>query len=251
MSSLRIYAHLFSFEPRQAINLCKKLGIGYEITLNAQRLDYEFNELIKLAQKWHCSAHAPVLNLDIGAMDYLILQSVKTRLKQVVHFSESAKCKWIVIHTGYHYILHRGKFYKKWVNIAKNTLCEIATISKFPIHVENVDEPSPQVFIDLLNGTDNKVFFCFDIGHAYAFSREKKLKTWIETLGSFIREVHLHENPGTEDSHEPPGSGYISNLNELLCLIEDYTDKFIITLEPRDENDLIKGMKWLKENGWM
>jgi len=50
------------------------------------------------------------------------------------------------------------------------------------------------------------VRFCFDIGHQHAFSRST-LEDWLRALGSYLGQLHLHDNHGTADEHLPVGEG--------------------------------------------
>ena len=77
------------------------------------------------------------------------------------------------------------------------------------IHLENVYEQTPEMILALIEtiSSDN-IGFCLDVGHMNAFS-DTPLIDWLETLGPYLKEVHLHDNDGQGDVHGPIGSGKV------------------------------------------
>lgn len=77
---------------------------------------------------------------------------------------------------------------------------------------------------------DDNLRFCFDIGHANAFT-----KNVFEFLNfSFVREklecLHIHDNDGTQDQHHLPFQGNV-NWQRLMPLLMDINPKLNLTLE--------------------
>ncbi len=75
--------------------------------------------------------------------------------------------------------------------------------------VENLtNEPTtPEHLIEILTvGHLKRIGVCLDLGHAY---RTVGIDAAIQTLGSRVRSVHVHDNHGTRDEHLWPGEGTI------------------------------------------
>ena len=86
--------------------------------------------------------------------------------------------------------------------------------------------------------------FCLDTGHLNVFS-SAELNVWIQRLGPFIRQIHIHDNDGFLDQHLPPGQGNI-DFNPLFRFLEGRVDDPpLITLEPHREEDLDPFLEFL------
>ncbi|KYH33967.1 xylose isomerase-like TIM barrel [Clostridium tepidiprofundi DSM 19306] len=78
---------------------------------------------------------------------------------------------------------------------------------EFKLAIENLKS---QRHIDyLLQQIESDMFgFCFDSGHANAFTKNLELFPW-ELYGDRIMSLHLHDNNGEKDQHLIPGKGNI------------------------------------------
>jgi len=114
--------------------------------------------------------------------------------------------------------------------------------------VENVYEENPRAMKEVLPMLrDVPVYQCLDTGHVSAFSRTG-LKAWLKQMGPFIRQMHLHDNDGTGDTHGPVGSGSVD-----FGLVKDFIArapvKPLVTLEPHSEEDIWKTLRGLRVTG--
>lgn len=79
----------------------------------------------------------------------------------------------------------------------------------------------------------DSIWYCFDAGYAN-LSIEFTLKQYVDTLGERVAHLHLTDNYGQIDDHEPPGlQGGISrkNWDYLLNTLEKYDNDIIGSLE--------------------
>ena len=113
--------------------------------------------------------------------------------------------------------------------------------------IENVYEETPDSLKNLLDEIHSPhVRFCFDTGHYHAFSKRKvPLSNWIETLGSYLWEVHLHDNHTESDEHLPMGEGSF-DFDQFFTLLSQFQLKPIFTIEPHQEDHLRRGMEAAK-----
>jgi sugar phosphate isomerase/epimerase len=84
---------------------------------------------------------------------------------------------------------------------------------------------------------------CFDIGHQFVFGKVS-LDSWIDMLGPYIGQLHLHDNSGSKDEHLPLGSGKI-DFYPLIGFLKKRKKLPLITLEPHKEADLWLSMEYL------
>ena len=80
---------------------------------------------------------------------------------------------------------------------------------KLTIALENVFDQTPEMLSRLLTHFSSPYFgHCLDIGHYNLFIKYD-LKQWLDDLGPYLKEVHLHDNHGQGDEHLAPGEGQI------------------------------------------
>ena len=141
---------------------------------------------------------------------------------------------------------------KKWIRNAITLFSEINNSLKkrFKIHLENSFENDPEIFLEILKGIKSDNFrICLDIGHINVYSIQP-IEYWIDKLAPYIEEVHLHNNDGKADHHWTLDVGNI-DIENILHELENKVGKFVLTLEPRNREDLEKNLKWLEERGWL
>ena len=113
--------------------------------------------------------------------------------------------------------------------------------------LENVYEHFPDDILILLEQLKNKrVGFCLDVGHQAVFSRSP-VKQWIDVLGYYLKQLHLHDNFGESDDHLALGDGNI-NFSEIFMFVKHLNQKTMaVTIEPHREQDLLPSLKYLKK----
>jgi sugar phosphate isomerase/epimerase len=113
--------------------------------------------------------------------------------------------------------------------------------------LENTYEDGPDDIKVLFEELENlNVGFCLDTGHQAAFG-SSPLETWLQSLGHYIEQVHLHDNDGNEDTHLALGQGEIdfSALFDYLKITKK--EPPVITLEPHKEEDLWPSVDYLEK----
>ncbi|HRT71605.1 MAG TPA: TIM barrel protein, partial [Syntrophales bacterium] len=116
------------------------------------------------------------------------------------------------------------------------------------IALENVYEKTPHQLCRLFRGLDAaNLIFCFDAGHFNAFSN-RSFEQWMEELGPFLGQLHLHDNSGVADEHLPVGDGNFP-FARLFSTVEEMKVRPIITLEPHTEENFWKTLKNLETIG--
>lgn len=226
--------------------LVLKERINPEIGLDCFALDHFGREdFIRVAHTLHDSGvtitlHAPFFDLRPGALDSKIRKSSIDRLKQCFDLVPYFKPKSLVCHTGFDERYYRSNE-ERWLENSRETwsyFLTIATEMNTTIALENVYENDPLYFGRLLESfrENSQICCCFDTGHCNAFS-QKPLEVWIEKIGIYIGELHLHDNHGLVDEHAPVGTGNFP-FHDLFSILKEKNFHPIITLEPHSEKDL-------------
>jgi sugar phosphate isomerase/epimerase len=191
--------------------------------------------------------HAPFMDLSPGGVDEKIRQVTADRIKQAVRESIPFRPRLIIIHPGYDDYRFNGEA-DRWLKNSLKTWREV--LDSYPdtnFAVENVFENRPDTLERLIKEMNSDRFrYCFDTGHFNVFSKIS-LKEWLERVGHYISEVHLHDNHGKEDEHLGLGDGKF-DFDTLFNFLERNSIKPIFTLEAHTKEGVIKSIEYLKNN---
>ncbi len=192
------------------------------------------------------SLHGPFWDLCPGSQDKLIRQVTYLRLQQFVDVVAILEPVQVVCHTGYDPYHHRGQM-DSWLDRSSDIWTPLVKRVEgygVPLLLENVWEHDPFFIVELLKRIDSNWFgFCLDVGHQNSFSKTT-LATWLSSTADFLKEIHLHDNDGSEDSHLPIGQGNI-NFSFLFQFLRQRGLNPLLTLEPHQENHLYESLTGL------
>jgi sugar phosphate isomerase/epimerase len=234
------------------LDLFVEFGLNPEIGLDAHALDnYSSLDFKKIISPFHknerrITVHGPFLDLSPGSSDPAIRDITRRRLEQVLALVPILKPKTVVCHAGYEEDRY-SYFYESWLGKSLEMwrwfgekLLEAGTV----LMLENVYEKKPAEILPFLSRLQNlNVGFCFDLGHQFAFGKAS-LDSWIDMLGPYIGQLHLHDNNGSKDEHLPLGKGKI-DFYPLIGFLKKRKELPLITLEPHEEADLWPSMEYL------
>ncbi|MGB9712699.1 MAG: sugar phosphate isomerase/epimerase family protein [Dissulfurimicrobium sp.] len=226
--------------------------INPEIGLNGGVLDeFRFQSFRRIARIFKasgtkCTIHAQFTDLSIGAIDKKIRRVSVDRLRQCLEIAAIYEARSMVFHTGFderHYLSFEGR----WMENARaslETLCREAESAGIPIMLENVFEPSPAIHKALFSAADSPALkFCFDMGHQQVFSKTG-LSIWLDELGRYIGQLHLHDNLGRKDDHLAIGAG-ILDFDALFSFLTAHKIHPLLTLEPHGEEQVMPTLRGL------
>jgi sugar phosphate isomerase/epimerase len=191
--------------------------------------------------------HGPFMDLAPGAVDEHIREVSAGRLQRTMDLVPLFRPSSAVFHAGYDDRKYHASR-KEWLARSLATwepLIGRAEELGVAIHLENVYEQTPEMILTLLEAiSSDSVGFCFDVGHMNAFA-EVPLLEWLDALGPYLREIHLHDNDGQGDTHAPIGSGNFP-FDQLFRYLRDQGMNPLLTLEPHEEPSLWKSLENLE-----
>lgn len=230
--------------------------INPEIGLDAEALDTVAEPVFRkcaeaLGEKGvTVSFHAPFVDLATGSSDPEIRAVSFRRFEQVLRLVPLFRPKTVVCHTGYEEFRH-GYMKPQWI---ENSLDLWRWFSRHlndegcRLVLENVFEKSPGEFLPLFETlASEQVGFCFDVGHQAAFSNAT-LSEWLDVLGPYLHQLHLHDNYGDQDSHLALGRGSIEFEVLFDYLRRNHAKRPLITLEPHVDADLWPSLSYLEDH---
>lgn len=233
-----------------------KHGINPEVGVSAAALDkYEFGEFKRVAERilergLSVTLHGPFIDLSPGSSDPAIRDCTRRRFEQLTKLIPVFKPKTIVCHAGYdwkRYSYAREEWIENsldtWSWLGKTVVNEGARLM-----LENVYEDGPEdIRVLFENLSDCGVGFCLDVGHQKVFSAAS-LDVWLETLGQYLGQVHLHDNRGQRNEHLAIGSGTV-DFPVLFDYLKNGKKKElpVITLEPHEKDGLWPSLEYIEK----
>jgi sugar phosphate isomerase/epimerase len=236
------------------LELFLRHGINPEIGFDSNALDLKDEVTLKTVarrlaeQGLSVTLHGPFMDLVPGGVDGELRKASARRLQQAMDLIPRFRSRSVVFHAGYDdrcYSQHR----EEWLAGSLTTwgpLVRKAEELDVLINLENVFEQTPEMILALLKRISSEhIGFCLDVGHCNAFSRTS-LKEWLDALGPYLQEVHLHDNDGMDDDHGPIGTGTVP-FEELFQYLTERRMRPVLTLEPHEEASLWKSLETLEK----
>ncbi|MDD5476380.1 MAG: sugar phosphate isomerase/epimerase [Syntrophales bacterium] len=199
--------------------------------------------------------HAPFYDLRPGAIDGKIREVTFNRIAEVFRVVPLFKPLSVVCHAAFdrrYYVSHEDE----WLENSIKTWTPFVRMARdlgTTLMLENVYEDCPdelKLLMEHLVSVSRKesggaeaepsVGLCFDTGHWNAFSGTP-LDVWMEGLGPFIGQVHLHDNDGSGDEHLPVGEGTFP-FYDFFDILNRRERKPIVTIEPHTPEALRKSL---------
>ena len=186
--------------------------------------------------------HAPFCELTPCAVDPMIGEVSRFRYEQAAELALSHGVKRVVIHSGFvpnvydprWYLERAPRFWREY--LAKKP-------ADFELLLENVLDPDPELLARTAAAVDDpRLGLCLDIGHAAVYSG-RPWQEWTEAFAPYLRHVHLHDNDGATDLHQPLGAGKLP-LKPWLEALEQARPTY--TLE---NMDAAPSVRWLEQQG--
>ena len=226
-----------------------EIGIDGETMDTVAKKDFQTVASLLHEEGLSVTLHGPFYDLVPGAMDLRMLEATRKRLHQAFDLVPLFSPLSIVCHTGYDNKRYRESR-DQWLENAVNTWSLLLKGLKHThtiLVIENVYEKTPTMLLTLLKAlTGENVGFCFDTGHMNAFSATT-MKDWLDVMGPFLKQIHLHDNDGGWDDHLAIGRGNI-DFEVLFGYLQKHSGKPIITLEAHEETSLWESVDVLSKS---
>ena len=227
------------------LELFLRYGINPEIGFDALALETASQEaMAEMARLMEeqgrtITFHGPFMDLATGGLDERIREVTARRLQRTMELVPVFRPQSVVFHAGYddrRYHAHREEWLS-WSLATWEPVIRQAEDLGVVIHLENVYEHTPEMILALIEKISSKnLGFCLDLGHMNVFG-QAPMSEWLDALGPYLKEVHLHDNDGSSDAHDPIGSGTVP-FEELFQYLRDQKMRPVVTLEPHEEATL-------------
>jgi len=241
-----IQVHIpFRLLKGEFLDMVIEKGIHPEISFDHNILDVNRTADYKnVARRFHDAGrtvtfHAPFLDLRPGSLDPRIRDVTLLRLRQIFGIALIFRPRMVVCHPSFdirYYITAEEMWLHNSIATWRRVL-ELADQADTVIAFENVYEENPEELGLLFDALDSRrIRLCFDTGHFNVYSRTP-LNDWMDRLGTFMGEVHIHDNKGEKDEHLPIGEGTFP-FRRFFDAMRDCGARAVFTVEAHSEEDL-------------
>lgn len=233
------------------------LGFGGELYLSAEEINNYDSRIIGGIKDFTQKNHLPLrLHGPIAKIDYSQIQST-IPLMQSLYANTIKLCKilginHIVTHAEFDYSIDFpvNKQLENAVSLW-HVLCDDLSVNNIYINIENHCEIKPDHLIMLLEKINSPHFgMCVDIGHFNAFSDLGTKKCLAKYPIGSIKEVHLADNEGDDDTHLSLGEGNI-DFASFFKILEKRSEDCVFILEPRNIAEAKKSLSFLRKEGFL
>ena len=242
-------------EPAKLMKFIEKTGLKYwEVVLSSKNMEEERRaiEEIEASANLKLTFHAPFADLNPACLSpELRDRSIKT-IKRAIEIT-SCFSDILVLHPG-HLKPHGFCFPERAWEINVKSFQEIGKYADdhgVKLLLENMPDlkhtmcKSYEEVESMIHASGIDGGIVFDVGHANTTGNVKK---FLMNLDS-VSHIHLHDNDGKRDLHEPLGKGSV-RWKEILPEISKLEDVVCI-LEIRNFRDGLRSLRYLEESGFI
>lgn len=229
-------------------------GINPEIVFDARALERfsqaDFSAVAEALRKNALTVtfHAPFVDLSAGSSDPAVRDVTRRRFEELLALVPLFRPVTVVAHAGYDW--KRYEYFRdEWLANSLefwSWLSDALNREGSRLMLENVYEQGPaeiRVLFEQLSS--RRVGLCLDCGHLTVFGGAP-LQEWLESLGGFIGQLHLHDNLGEKDDHLPMGRGRIDFSRLFAYLKAERTQPPVMTLEAHQTDDVWESLECLE-----
>lgn len=191
------------------------------------------------------SLHGVFLDICVHSSDSKIAAVSKERILRNLEIASFLEAKYIVFHGGFIPWIRHESYVNNWLERNADFWSEALKKFNLTVLLENVWEPTPEVFRRLLDKVGSpRLKICFDTGHANIFSKVP-FKEWFEQLNQDIPYLHVNDNKGEVDNELTLGDGTI-DWHEFTNTLEDCQVNPEIVLEVGTLEKTRQSLKYLQ-----
>jgi len=236
------------------VQLAQVRGLGIEVMAFAfaDTLDGDWHELTEhyrpiLKQvPGAITMHGPFMDMAPGSPDAHINQVCIERYQHAIQIGAALEVEKVVFHANFIAPIHTSAYRSGWHERNLNfwqPLAEYAGREGVLMTVENMWEFDPDIIGDLVKQINHPYLkVCLDVGHAHLYG-EVPFARWLNALEPVLAHVHMNNNDGKLDLHQPLDRGVL-DYGKLVAAVRELRTSPTITLEMDDINFFLSSLPY-------
>lgn len=193
--------------------------------------------------------HGAFFDVCINSGDPRIFEVSDLRVHQSMEIARKMGLKAVIFHTNYIVNFRLQSYLDMWLNLNESYWRKI--LKEYPkqmIYIENMFDEAPVMLTKLAERMRDEPRFavCLDVAHAMISG--SSMEKWMNSLTPYVSHLHINDNDGVEDLHQPVGSGALdwelfSRWGRSLVNVPS------ILIEVRSYRDLERSVRYMEEKG--
>lgn len=193
--------------------------------------------------------HGAFLDICVNSADSRIFEASDYRVRQCMDIAVKMGLKAVIFHTNYivNFRLRSyldswiGKNEEYWRNILKD-------YGEQQVYIENMFDDAPEMLKSLAERMADEPRFgvCLDVAHA--FISGSPVENWYNAMSPYVKHIHINDNDGIEDLHNPVGTG-IMEWDKFNRWCRELGKEPSVLIETRGYGHLETSVEYMQKNG--
>jgi sugar phosphate isomerase/epimerase len=191
--------------------------------------------------------HGAFLDICINSDDPQIFAVSDKRVHQSMEIAKTMHLKAVIFHTNYIVNFRLRPYLDHWLD--KNELYWRNLLKEYPnqsVYLENMFDDTPNLLTTLARRMKDEPRFSVCLDTAHAFISGSPLDDWFQSLTPYVSHLHINDNNGLEDLHQPVGTG-IFPWEKLCAWIPTLDKKPSLLIEVRSFEDLQTSVAYMQK----
>ena len=193
--------------------------------------------------------HGAFFDIALFSQDEKIRSASQLRMQQSMHIAEKLGVKGVVFHTNHNPYLSNGAYKEHLMSTTADYVAKL--LEQYPnieIYIENMFDTTPEV----LHGISKRLEcyknygVCLDWAHVNVYGQEKEV--WIDSLGAYVKHLHINDNDLKDDLHLPIGDGKV-NWEQFFEYYKKYFQTCSVLVETTEPLAQRKSLEYIKKLG--
>lgn len=192
--------------------------------------------------------HGAFLDICVNSADSKIFEVSDYRVRQCMDIAEKMGLKAVIFHTNYIVNFRLQSYIDSWTSRNEEYWRQILKdYSGQCIYIENMFDDKPYMLAELAKRMADEPRFgvCLDVAHAFISGSPVSL--WYNILKPYVRHLHVNDNDGNEDLHNPAGTGSL-DWKEFNNWCQQSGSQPSILIEVRNFMDLKTSAEYMQKN---
>ncbi len=239
-----------------SLMLAEKYSLGFEyndffipqVLDNAENSDRIIGEYTSVKLPEYCTLHGAFFDVIPFSLDEKIKEISNLRIEQSIAVAEKIGAKAVVFHTNYNPFLNSETYINSFVEANSAYWDSVLKRHKsISVYLENMFDTAPDIMARISERLCENANFGICLDYAHAALSPVQPKTWAETLGKYVKHIHINDNDGISDLHLAWGAGSIDTSDFYRCY-EKYMSSATVLIETNAKESIIASLERLKKD---